>query len=369
MPIPPDSLGWDGLCSGCFPNVDPDHHGFCLQLFDVLQVAKGQNNKETTNRLHFQTQFLYKNKISCRVSYFNFLNAAHRPASTGQTVWRAPGRLQDTRRQGFARRPNNTSKMLIAVSLAYLVLVFPLGVIQTVELCWNVHHKPPSVLHHSPDESEESCLQNYVHWYTQHFLQLFKITLIFFKYSNHTILFWIRKSTKLLLKYIRSFCFGFYQINFAINFFLYFAAGLQFRLHLQHKMKCFLNRFPPRLLLWCHGTIDDRDCSGEHCAGGTSGRITVTRLFRSKTTTPATSRASVSTTSVRCIDENSEPACSNLPSGNPTEEEVAVRTLSGVISTDDAALSSESIRLGVLGQPATDLDTDMQSCEETISDF
>lgn len=41
---------------------------------------------------------------------------------------------------------------------------------------------------------------------------------------------------KFFLKNLRSFFFGLYQCNFAINFFLYCAAGLQFRVHLKYKL-------------------------------------------------------------------------------------------------------------------------------------
>jgi len=32
--------------------------------------------------------------------------------------------------------------MLVTVSLAYLILVFPLGAVQTVEIYWNLNEKP-----------------------------------------------------------------------------------------------------------------------------------------------------------------------------------------------------------------------------------
>jgi len=41
---------------------------------------------------------------------------------------------------------------------------------------------------------------------------------------------------KILFKTLRTFFFGLYQINFCINFFLYFAAGVQFRRHLSFKL-------------------------------------------------------------------------------------------------------------------------------------
>ncbi|CAL8104994.1 unnamed protein product [Orchesella dallaii] len=114
-----------------------------------------------------------------------------------------PARDQTQRKPSFINRPSPTAPMLMAVSITYLVLVFPLGAIQSVELFWNVQRKVPIF-----GMANNELRHEYIHW----------------------------KTTKLLLKYIRSLFFGFYQINFAINFFLYFAAGLQFRLHLQHKI-------------------------------------------------------------------------------------------------------------------------------------
>ncbi|XP_035708132.1 uncharacterized protein LOC110850394 [Folsomia candida] len=105
-------------------------------------------------------------------------------------------------KQSFINKPSPTNPMLIAVSLAYLILVFPLGAVQTVELYWNLHENVPIAVM----EPQKSA---YVHWLMY----------------------------KILLKHIRSFFFGFYQINFAINFFLYFAAGVEFRRYLQKKVK------------------------------------------------------------------------------------------------------------------------------------
>lgn len=119
------------------------------------------------------------------------------------------------RRASFINRPSPTAPMLVAVSLAYLVLVFPLGVVQTVELLWTAHYRQPV---YGIGDAEGRL--RYIQW----------------------------KNTKLLLKYLRSFCFAFYQINYAINFFLYFAAGLQFRVHLQKKLKQFCRR-------WCHAGL------------------------------------------------------------------------------------------------------------------
>lgn len=42
---------------------------------------------------------------------------------------------------------------------------------------------------------------------------------------------------------MRSFFFGLYQLNFAINFFLYFAAGVEFRRYLQNRFRTVSARF------------------------------------------------------------------------------------------------------------------------------
>ncbi|CAG7668679.1 unnamed protein product, partial [Allacma fusca] len=105
-------------------------------------------------------------------------------------------------KQSFFTRPSSTTPMLITVSLAYLILVFPLGIVQTIELHWNVRHYLRPI-----DKTR------YVDW----------------------------MMTKLLLKFIRSFCFCLYQLNFSVNFFLYFASGSQFRLHLLHKLRVWTN--------------------------------------------------------------------------------------------------------------------------------
>lgn len=112
-----------------------------------------------------------------------------------------PGPLH--RKRSFITKPSPTNPMLIAVSLAYLILVCPLGAVQSAELYWNFHGLfDPTVDH-----------DDYIFW----------------------------RKRKLLLKYVRSFFFGFYQLNFAINFFLYFAAGVEFRRHLNKKFVQFFS--------------------------------------------------------------------------------------------------------------------------------
>ena len=96
------------------------------------------------------------------------------------------------------------TRTLLTVSFAYLLLVIPLGVLQTVELTWNsVMVKPPSAC-------PPAAQQDYVHY----------------MYG------------KLILKWLRALCFSFYQANFAINFFLYIATGQKFREILGEQYGC-----------------------------------------------------------------------------------------------------------------------------------
>ncbi|XP_060570051.1 neuromedin-U receptor 2-like [Ruditapes philippinarum] len=89
---------------------------------------------------------------------------------------------------------NRTTKLLLLVSTRYLLLVLPLGIVQTTELIWN---------------------------------QMFAVTPDSPEYVNFMI-------TKLRLKWTRAFFFFFYQFNFAINIIIYVASPVatQFRSHL-----------------------------------------------------------------------------------------------------------------------------------------
>ena len=85
----------------------------------------------------------------------------------------------------MSKSDEKATKLLLAVSSAYVILILPLGLIQTTELIWNGTEKV------GPSDP------NYVHFMT----------------------------TKIKLKWARAFFFFFYQFNFAINFFLYVSSS------------------------------------------------------------------------------------------------------------------------------------------------
>lgn len=92
-----------------------------------------------------------------------------------------------------------TTKLLLVVSTRYVLLVLPLGIVQTMELIWN------AVMTISPGNT------GYIEFMV----------------------------TKIRLKWVRSFFFFFYQINFAINFFLYMvsSSAKQFRINLRKVLR------------------------------------------------------------------------------------------------------------------------------------
>lgn len=85
----------------------------------------------------------------------------------------------------MSKSDEKATKLLLAVSSAYVILILPLGLIQTTELIWN------------NTEKVGTTDPNYVHFMT----------------------------TKIKLKWSRAFFFFFYQFNFAINFFLYVSSS------------------------------------------------------------------------------------------------------------------------------------------------
>ncbi|XP_053376484.1 neuromedin-U receptor 1-like [Mercenaria mercenaria] len=85
----------------------------------------------------------------------------------------------------FSEADERTAKLLLLVSTRYVLLVLPLGIVQTIELIWNRMNAV------SPG-----------HPYYVSFM-----------------------ITKLRLKWTRAFFFFFYQLNFAINIFLYVASS------------------------------------------------------------------------------------------------------------------------------------------------
>ncbi|CAL7946019.1 unnamed protein product [Xylocopa violacea] len=91
-------------------------------------------------------------------------------------------------------RTHHTSRTLFVVSTVYLVLLLPLGIVETLELYWDV------ILIKFP-AAETKKKAEYIHWLKE----------------------------KMLLKWCRGLCFHVYHWNFAINFFLYCLTGEKFR--------------------------------------------------------------------------------------------------------------------------------------------
>lgn len=91
-------------------------------------------------------------------------------------------------------RTNHTSRTLFVVSTVYLVLLLPLGIVETLELYWDV------ILIKYP-ATDSNKREEYIHWLKE----------------------------KMLLKWCRGLCFHVYHWNFAINFFLYYLTGEKFR--------------------------------------------------------------------------------------------------------------------------------------------
>ncbi|XP_076245216.1 uncharacterized protein LOC143185828 [Calliopsis andreniformis] len=93
-----------------------------------------------------------------------------------------------------ANRVHHTTRILFVVSTVYLVLLLPLGIVETLELYWDV------ILIKFPT-TEAKKKTEYIHWLKE----------------------------KMLLKWCRGLCFHVYHWNFAINFFLYYLTGEKFR--------------------------------------------------------------------------------------------------------------------------------------------
>ncbi|XP_017765422.1 PREDICTED: uncharacterized protein LOC108554602 [Eufriesea mexicana] len=91
-------------------------------------------------------------------------------------------------------RMHHTSRTLFVVSTVYLILLLPLGIVETLELYWDI------ILIKFP-ATEERKKAEYIHWLKE----------------------------KMLLKWCRGLCFHVYHWNFAINFFLYCVTGEKFR--------------------------------------------------------------------------------------------------------------------------------------------
>ncbi|XP_060603506.1 somatostatin receptor type 2-like, partial [Ruditapes philippinarum] len=85
----------------------------------------------------------------------------------------------------MSKSDERATRLLLAVSSTYVLLVLPLGIVQSTELVWNGSMTVP------PGDPD------YIYF----------------------------MSTKIRLKWTRAFFFAFYQLNFAINFFLYVASS------------------------------------------------------------------------------------------------------------------------------------------------
>ncbi|KAK6636881.1 hypothetical protein RUM43_010545 [Polyplax serrata] len=99
--------------------------------------------------------------------------------------------------KGAVKRFNDTHRMLgllITVSITTLVLMLPLGIVETFELYWDV------VLIKKPS-AQGPARQQYIKW----------------------------QQEKLLLKWVRGLFFSVYQWAFSTNFFLYCLTGRKFR--------------------------------------------------------------------------------------------------------------------------------------------
>ena len=112
---------------------------------------------------------------------------------------------QRQKRANIIKREIHITRTLLFTSIAYVVLLLPLGTIQTTEL-WmkSAHQVSPS----SSSVEQES-------------------------YISYTKIFW-------LLKWIRCLSFFLYQFNFSINFFIYLATNLRFRFTCMTKFRAII---------------------------------------------------------------------------------------------------------------------------------
>lgn len=99
----------------------------------------------------------------------------------------------------ITKSDEKATKLLLVVSSTYVLLIMPLGIVQTAELIWNGTQKV------SPGHPD---------------------------YINYMMI-------KIRLKWTRAFFFFFYQFNFAINFFLYVASSsaTRFRANLRRVLR------------------------------------------------------------------------------------------------------------------------------------
>ncbi|XP_011878002.1 PREDICTED: uncharacterized protein LOC105567617 [Vollenhovia emeryi] len=113
-----------------------------------------------------------------------------------------------------SNRTHNSSRTLLAVSIVHLILLLPLGIVETLELYWDV------ILIKHPANAGEN--ERYIHWLQE----------------------------KMLLKWCHGLCFHIYHWNFAINFFLYYLTGKKFRSVVTQTLKNYTDTYLP-----CRGNV------------------------------------------------------------------------------------------------------------------
>ncbi|XP_071572285.1 uncharacterized protein [Temnothorax nylanderi] len=111
-------------------------------------------------------------------------------------------------------RTHNSSRTLLAVSIVHLILLLPLGIVETLELYWDV------ILIKHPVNAGKN--ERYIHWLQE----------------------------KMLLKWCRGLCFHIYHWTFAINFFLYYLTGKKFRSVVTQTLKNYTDTYLP-----CRGNV------------------------------------------------------------------------------------------------------------------
>lgn len=100
------------------------------------------------------------------------------------------------------------------VSIVHLILLLPLGIVETLELYWDV------ILIKYPSNTGEN--ERYIHWLQE----------------------------KMLLKWCHGLFFHIYHWNFAINFFLYYLTGNKFRSVVAQMLKNYTDTYLP-----CHKKV------------------------------------------------------------------------------------------------------------------
>ncbi|XP_039310567.1 uncharacterized protein LOC105203919 isoform X2 [Solenopsis invicta] len=123
-------------------------------------------------------------------------------------------RIHNELTHNFRYRSSNSSRTLFAVSIVHLILLLPLGIVETLELYWDV------ILIKHPVNAGEN--ERYIHWLQE----------------------------KMLLKWCRGLFFHIYHWTFAINFFLYYLTGKKFRSVVTQRLKNYTDTYLP-----CHGNV------------------------------------------------------------------------------------------------------------------